>query len=213
MLHVHTDSRYCNSRKKNGERCRQPAGAGTDHLTVGQCRLHGGMMAPTRLHGARVLADRKARAALQSMAVPVQMHPQEALLAMVWEAAGNVAWLGSRVQALAAGDGDRAGQSGVVGGVMSSTVQGSLYEAREEERAIVRLYGEWVDRLAKISKMALDAGIEERTVRVAEEMGTFIVATVNRVLVRIGTPKDKIIEARSLLAAEFRAVRDPATLT
>ena len=77
----------------------------------------------------------------------------------------------------------------------------------------MRLYGEWVDRLAKISKMALDAGIEERTVRVAEEMGTFIVATVNRVLVRIGTPKDKIIEARSLLAAEFRAVRDPATLT
>ncbi len=135
MLHVHTDSRYCNSRKKNSERCRQPAGAGTDHLTVGQCRLHGGMMAPTRLQGARVLADRKARAALQSMAVPVELHPQEALLSMVWEAAGNVAWLGSKVQELEAAKAD-GGQSGVIGPVMSSTVQGSLFRPDRGRRGL-----------------------------------------------------------------------------
>jgi len=138
---------------------------------------------------------------------------------MVWEAAGNVAWLGSQVQQLEARASDDPDElrgqsaSGVIGPVMSSTVQGSLYQAREEARAIVRLYGEWVDRLAKFSKMAMDAGIEERRVRVAEEQGTFIVAAVSRTLVRIGTPEDKILEARSLLAAEFRAVPDPGTRT
>lgn len=40
------DSRYCGARKRQpahpGERCRRPAGWGTEHPGWGRCKLHGG---------------------------------------------------------------------------------------------------------------------------------------------------------------------------
>ncbi len=217
------DPKLCNAVKRKGGRCRQTAGWRTDHLGVGSCRLHGGMLPDHRKHGGRILADRAAQATLSKWGVPIQIAPQEALLQMVWEAAGNVAWLRSQVQRME--DQDAVGsvpstedtvprdwKSGLIGRVMSSTPEGTLYQRSEEERALVRLYGDWSDRLVKYAKAAIDAGIEERKVRVAEEQGRTIVLAVSNVLVQIGVPEDKILVARSLLAAEFRTLADAGTL-
>ena len=210
------ESRYCNALKRNGQRCRAGAGQWTDHSGAGNCKVHGGNMRANRLYGARVLADRAARAALGRFGVPIEIDPQEALLAMVWEAAGNVAWLGTQVQKMEEQDllqpvgqpRDGLGKfrSPLIGDIIDATRGGEFYESQEEVRAIVRLYGEWTDRLVKYSKAAIDAGIEERKVRVAEEQGKTIVLAVSNVLVQIGVPEDKILQARSLLAAEFRTL-------
>lgn len=178
-------------------------------------------MAPQRLHGARVLADRKARAALERFGMPIEIGPKEALLHLVKEAAGNVAWLGVKVQEMEAAETTtniistdsstdlgipaRRARSGLIGDVIGAAgSEGLLYAHTEEARAIVRLYGEWTDRLAKYAKAAIDAGIAERYVELAEDQGKSVVLVIGRVLAAMGLTDLQVTSARRLLAEEFR---------
>jgi len=43
---------------------------------------------------------------------------------------------------------------------------------------LVDLYGQWLDRQAKVTKLALDAGIDERRVKMAEGTANEIVETM-----------------------------------
>ena len=42
--------------------------------------------------------------------------------------------------------------------------------------------GEWVDRAARISKLAMDAGVEERRIQLAEADGKILAGVIQRVL-------------------------------
>jgi hypothetical protein len=44
------------------------------------------------------------------------------------------------------------------------------------------VYGEWIDRSAKHAKRALDAGVEERKVRIAEQQGELIPQVIRSIL-------------------------------
>src|SRR5687768_14069600 len=43
--------KLCNGKRRNGELCKKPAGAGTDHLGEGRCRRHGGLQSKRVVHG------------------------------------------------------------------------------------------------------------------------------------------------------------------
>jgi hypothetical protein len=77
---------------------------------------------------------------------PIVVQPVEALLGMLHLASGHVAWLREEIAALDD----------------LSTPEGL---------ALVSLYGEERDRVAKVAKACLDAGVAERQVRLAEAYG------------------------------------------
>jgi hypothetical protein len=97
------------------------------------------------------------------MGVAVRIDPEQALIEQVWESAGNVAFLRARVQAL------------------TEVARPSRW-GKTEAHVFVRMYDAERDRLARICKLALDAGIAERAITLAEQQADAMVTVVNRVL-------------------------------
>lgn len=211
---------------KRGKRCRQPAGWGTDHSGVGPCKVHGGALQSVKQAWSGRFVELQAQRQLAKFASPVRdADPEQTLLDLVSEAAGNVAWLGRVVAELAAqdapeGEGSpftvgglwrRAGGGYSEGGSLFGPIidvdkDGTEHVVGEQERAMVKLYGQWADRLAKYAKAALDAGIEKRRVEMAERQGESIVVVINNVLVKMGLDGEAIRKARSLAAEELRVL-------
>lgn len=140
--------------KRSGQQCRSWAVRGS---TV--CRMHGGTAKQVKAKAQKNVAEWKATRELGKMGCAVDVHPLDALLEMVCEAAGNVHYLRTRVEDL------------------------HLTEVNDltgvtEANALVKLYEQERDRLAKFSKMALDAGVDERQVRIAEAQGQQLAAVV-----------------------------------
>ncbi len=175
----------------------------------------------SRQHGAKVLADMALRKELKAFGVPLDgtISPEQVLLHMVREAAGNVAFLGARMAELS--EASEGGDSGTQGSWRGRTItlgkgeglfgpkigldkDGGEHVIGEEVRAATALYGEWSDRLVKYAKTALDAGIAKAQVELARTQGQTIVVVVNRVLVQIGLGEEQQNRARELLAEEFR---------
>jgi hypothetical protein len=165
-----------------------------------------------------------ARKALERMAIHVDIEPQQALLAMVSEAAGNVAWLGARVAELSveadAVEGQqRGGNMGYKrgGGLFGPTIivdkDGDEHVSGEEYRAMTKLYNEWSDKLVKYAKAAIDAGIAKQYVELAQAQGQTIVVVLNKVLVQLGIKDEQLALARKLIAEEFRALPELAEVS
>ena len=166
-------ARHCGKRTTAGGKCRRGAGWGTQHPGRGACKLHGGR-APT--HNTRA-AREEAQEQLVAWGLSVEIEPQEALLQCVYRSAGLVSYFNTRVvelkdEAVAAG-GDLA-----------------LW---------LRLEREETERLARFSKMALDAGVAERRVRIAERTAQIIAQALEETL----APLDLPAKRRAELAAEF----------
>jgi hypothetical protein len=149
----------CNARKKNGERCRAYAGQSTDHFGVGPCKFHGGATRNHHKHAVKVEAQR----AMVKYGAPINIRPEEALLAMLYLSSGHVAWLHAEISALD----DNA----------KNDKNGKTFD----ENVLVRLYADERDRVARIAKAAIDCGIAERQVALMERFGTGIATVLRRV--------------------------------
>lgn len=91
--------------------------------------------------------------------------PAEALAEVIGLTAGAVAWLASRV---AEDDGPDAD--------------------------VVRIYGEERDRLARVSKAALDVGLDARRVQLAEDQGRVVASLIQRILGDLElTPSQQVV--------------------
>jgi hypothetical protein len=143
----------------------------------GRCRLHGGA-SPTHVKAAQ---RREAERAVKQFGLPRAVEPHEALLEEVHRAAGSVAWLGETVGQL-----DR---NQLVHGI-TRTVQlpdGSrTVEARAAINLWVKLYQEERDRLVRVAKAAIDAGVEERQVRLAEAQAQQLAQVIRAILMDLG---------------------------
>lgn len=175
--------------------CMNPAGQSNELGRYGRCDEHLGLRYNSRLKSLEKLGIREARRVLKSMGEPVDVNPVEALLYLVQEAAGNVAFLGARVQDLG---------YNLVGPVYSLTREGDAVQTSEDILAMVKLYNDERDRLARVSKIALDAGIEERTVRIIEEQATTLVHVIRSVVDNLGLSSDVRQRALALVSQELR---------
>jgi hypothetical protein len=157
----------CSSLRTDGETpCRR-------HAMLGQnvCYKHGGM-APQNLRAAeRRLAERKVNLQIERLGIPVEVEPIKALLAALYESAGICAYLRSEISKR---------QDTAEDGPGSVLTQHDPAGVRES--ALLKMYLESVERLARISKTALDAGIDERTVRMTEQQGELLVRVVEAVM-------------------------------
>jgi hypothetical protein len=144
----------CGARKRSdGTPCRKFAGEGTDHFGTGCCRLHGGNTPNQRKHAVKVEAQRRAA----QFGEPIPVQPGEALLHMLWMSYGSVVWLQQQIEQHAD---------------MRS------FEARVD----IQSHKEERDRVARIAKAALDAGVAERQIKLAERYAHMLANVIRAIL-------------------------------
>src|SRR5689334_1075732 len=80
--------------------CHKPQGWGTATPGDGPCKLHGGNTPGGKKHAQKQIAVK----AVQTLGLPVDIGPGEALLEEVQRTAGHVAWLSKQVAAMEAGE-------------------------------------------------------------------------------------------------------------
>lgn len=191
--------RHCGVQKvkRDGKPCLRTKGYGTTHAGVGPCKYH---LGNTRAHIVRA-ARFMAQAELTRLGQPIEKDPQTALLELVWEAAGNVAFLRQEAGKLG---------GALIGNISALSRDGLAIPVSEESRAIVKLYGDWTDKLAKYSKAAIDAGIAERTVQLAEAQGYAIRDLIEAVLDGLNIDEDQRKVGREIAGTRLRVLAGAA---
>lgn len=153
-------------RQSDGQPCGAPPIQGTT-----TCRKHAGKK--TSL----VRQEVAARLAVQELDLDREANPLDELLTEVQRAAAAVRWLGDKVNSL---DDDA-----ITWGLMKQTKDkdGKSTTHGAGVNLWVKLWQEERDRLARVCKLALDAGVDERRVRLAESQGAMIVDIIRATLV------------------------------
>lgn len=88
--------------------------------------------------------------------------------------------------------------------VLSGALYGPNHQGDGKPHVLVAMLGEWEDRLARLSKLAIDAGVEERRVKIAEDLGRTIVGVLQGVLSDLGVADHPDLPA--VLGARLRAI-------
>lgn len=122
------------------------------------CSMHGGKAPQVKAAAERRLEVAEIGRKLERLGVAIEVNPLDALQHSVFEAAGNVAFLRERVQD---------------GGETPSAAWLAHYDAERE-------------RLAKFAKMAVDAGVSERLVRLEEAKAEALVRAIKTAVARAG---------------------------
>jgi hypothetical protein len=165
----------CNATLRGkGKLCGMAAGAGTDHKGVGRCKLHGGASPSYLPELQRLIATQ----AVEKYGIPIQTDPQTALEEELDRTAGHVAWLRIQVAELEELGGP-VGSEGVndVGVRMHPSYKPDL---------MLSLYQTERKHLTQVAKACIEAGIEERRVRLAESQGALIAKAITGILKELG---------------------------
>jgi hypothetical protein len=153
--------RKCPFIKKNGERCGQAAGLGTDHLGWGNCKFHGGSSPSHGIKARREMAEEAAA----TFGLSIRVDPMRALVEELWRTAGHVAWLKEQIEGLPGAD-----------DLLYLTEQGL------KPRAFLDVYHREREHLTKVARACLEVGIAERQVKLAEEQGALVAMAIRAIL-------------------------------
>jgi len=161
----------CWAKKNDGSHCTLPAGSRTEHEGWGKCSFHGGNTPTLSSQAGLYMGVEIAQMTVSyGYGGPILLHPHEALLQEVARAGGHVAWLADRI-----GLWDMTDEEGNLTKPIND-VQQQWIDLYHKERAI----------LVKVAKTALDAGIDERRVRMAESQGKQIMEILNKAFDALG---------------------------
>jgi len=115
--------------------------------------------------------------ALQVLGVPIETDPLDALRDQVRESAGIVAFFRERLQQLKIPDvTDIKSAAGSFDSLWMPSMGGLT------PHILLGLYNEERDRFAKLAKLALDAGIDEREIKVLERQAVLFADLVRKLL-------------------------------
>lgn len=184
----------CTARsQQSGERCRQRPMAGAP-----VCQTHGGRAPQVRAKAKLRVLEQRARQTAAALIVAyegeVSGDPLQSLLRMVHTAARAERAYAELLQSEVGPTPLMEVDFGKAGGL------------RLEAHPYLRLWNEERDRLAKVSKAALDAGVSEREVQVAEEQAERVVTIIVGVIDALPLTDEQRLEARRLAAAQLREV-------
>lgn len=159
----------CHAHRRDGTQCRNHAIRGA-HV----CRMHGGTAPQTRAAAKRRLDEQKAVEQVRVLGLPRDVDPHIALLEEVHRTAGHVAYLNSMI-----GDFDSDAEL-----KQYTRDKGGL--TWEKPAVWVEIYQHERTHLARVCKAALDAGVAERQVRLAEQQGQLLAKVIQGVLSDLG---------------------------
>lgn len=144
------------------------------------CRKHGGKAPQSLAAVERRRQERRALLAAETFGLPVERDPHTALLEELYRTVGAVEWLGAVVSDL-----DR---SEVTWGKTETLdKQASDFPGTDTKHAAsvnvwVELWQRERKHLVAVSKACIDAGIEERRVRLAESQGVMLATVIRSVV-------------------------------
>jgi hypothetical protein len=168
----------CGAKTRGGGKCKKQKGWGTEHLGTGRCKLHGGNTESGEKSAA------KEAAVIMGQALDVDPH--DALLTCVRIAAGEVAYCTGEIGTL-----EKATESTMFGEQLNIWIQ-------VRQKAMLSL--------AKFSKMALDAGVAERQVQVAERYGEMLATLISGILGDLGLSKAQQKKAPAIVTRHLQAL-------
>jgi hypothetical protein len=205
--HIRNGKRKGIQFKALGDPCAHELGWGTSHPGFGLCKLHGGAMP---IHVRRAQID-MAMVACDTLGVPVEIDPGTALLELVYEWQGNVAFYRALVAQLPTHPEDDiftpsedpeadeyAGhwERGAIGIYGRTYHQSGIPTGEAKRHILVQLYEEASDRLSSYAQAALKAGVDERQMQLNEALARKIFSGVA-----------KGIDAAKLTAEQAEAIR------
>lgn len=178
-------------RRQGGAPCRKPAGWGTPQNT-GPCRLHLGNT-PSHLRAAEI---EQARRACQSLGVSVAIDPAEALLDELRRTYGAVLFFESLVAGLAhepakspqTKSKNRKTPQRQAPAAIYEPIYHASGEATGEARphVLIRLYNEERQHYARVAAAALQAGVAQRVIELAEGTARQVVEVMTDFARRLG---------------------------
>jgi hypothetical protein len=142
---------YCGAMNRKGHPCTRPAGWGTSHSGIGNCKHHGG----STPNGVKYAGRRGLELEAIKLGFSIEMEPDDLMLNTVYLAAGALAFATQRAAAIEEKD----------------------YETDGARIAQARL-ADAMDRSARVAKMAMDAGISDRRIRLAQRWGESIASVI-----------------------------------
>ena len=194
------DPKRCRATKLNGQQCGCKPITGS---TV--CRYHGGGTRHVKQAAARRIAIQNARDLVVRLGGSIDVDPLDALLEMVKEAAWNVAAYRIALDELGihVGPIEHAGTTKGAG-VAVQAVPGEHNIEPARPHVFVELYDRERDRLARYSKMCIDAGVEERRIRIVEAQAQKLGEVVEAAVRSLNPTPDQY---RGALQAAAKAMR------
>lgn len=181
--------------------CKQPAGYGTDHVGFGYCKFHGGNTPAGKKAGAKaagraLIAQHRQeiinaeRAGGHREAPQNQITPELALLEEVRRSVAMVRWIEERIgmwniadlselEDRPSGGGGELDLAGLPA-LTTETFKGTPMATDAHSWLI--LYREERGHMIRVSKLAIDSGIQERMVRIAEQQGQMLTLAIRAVL-------------------------------
>lgn len=179
----------CGAKLGNGGRCQVGAGKDTGHIGFGKCGRHGGNTPTLRTSAAKFIGGEVIdRMSMGGYGRPVEISPTDALLQEVSRAAGHVAWLAQRIDSWELKDGE----------LMTAYQHETLDLYHAERKQVV-----WV------SKIALDAGVDERKIRLKEAEAGNIVALLKHVFtgLQLSVAQQRLVQ--TIVPAALREYAEP----
>jgi hypothetical protein len=153
------------------------------------CAAHGGRSPKIRAAAEQRVLAAKVHAAVATLGLDLEAaDPAETLLAEVRRSAGICRWLQARVAEL---DPD-------LTWILASRVEGkqaqgsvNFSEHRAMAHPLVVLYGQERDRLVRVCQVSLAAGVQERQVQIAEQLGGHVADIMSAILDDLGLSPDQ----------------------
>lgn len=162
------DASRCTARSsRSGERCKKAKAHDAE-----VCATHGASAPQVKAAAKRRRDQAEAAKAVESLSIPVETTPEDALLAEVRHVAGDVAFLRQQVRHL--------------GEDLTQFVATSEFGGHDAPSVWVEMYWQAHDRLVRVAAATIKAGVEERKVRVAEREMDAVAEAIHATLKDIG---------------------------
>lgn len=169
-----TDRPRCSARsKRSGEQCKNKAILGG--IT---CRMHGSATKRSQAAAERRVQETLAARAAATYGLPRDIDPAAALLEEVHRTAGHVAWLAQKIREL--DDTDLVWNLTEETEKTTTLVPGTDRKMTARPSVWLDLYHRERRHLVHVSKAAVDSGISERLVHLAEQQGAVLAAVIRR---------------------------------
>jgi hypothetical protein len=187
--------------------CQQWKGFRTSHPGIGSCWVHGGATANHQVAADRAMVEQRMR----TFGNPIEKDPLNALLEEVHRSAGHVAWLQDLVGELEHGGAGYKKTTNDEGEMVFTPLSGLTQLDRsgkfEKASVWVELYQNERQHLARVCKMALDAGVDERRINLIERQATAVVELVKGVLDDFNLTEEQLAMKNEILTRRFGQLR------